>query len=656
MSQRRFYGAVAPAAWHAALALAAWGAVAAGCRFDPSYRDVTLGAADACTASEMRCTGAVLERCEGRSWKTLEDCAGRGLTCAPGLYTCTPCRPAAMQCDGATVLRCKDDGSSYERTVVCNSSGGEVCAAGACVNLCAQAEKARSNVGCEYWAVDLDNANVGPTTNAAAQQFAVVVSNAVTNVPAFVTIEQDDALPGAPANIRTVASATITPNNLEVFKLGPREVDGSAPGTFNTGTGTALTRAAYRVRSTVPIVAYQFNPLENANVFSNDASQLLPRSALGGGSGRAYVVSGWPQTIATSSVPSQNFGQDLRAFVTIVGTNEKTTIKVRPATRVIPGGPFADGIAKGEEATVTLDAFDVLNLESGGFNADFTGTLIDAAGPVAVFTGSEASDAPFFTTLAERSCCADHLEEQSPPLRTAGKEFVLARVPNRSAVVIAAGAKMTPVAEPEFVRVMSVLPGKTELTTSLPAPNKKITLDGEGAFVTITATRNFTLVASQPVFVTQIQSSQDAAGIVRGLPGGDPSLTFIPPNEQFRTDYVFLTPDKYAFDFVIITAPTDARVFMDGAPLDGCEKAPGDGLSDSERGKPADFVTYRCQLSFPTIDPNKSAPDNVLPGIQNDGVHRVLSDKPVGVLVYGFDSFVSYGYAGGTELRELIVR
>ncbi len=626
------------------------------CRFDPSYRNVNLDAGGGCTSGEKRCNGTSLEQCTARTWKTVEDCSATGLTCAPGLYACTRCKPGSAQCDGTAVVRCKDDGSGYEQSATCNAAVGEVCAAGLCVNLCAQAEKVRSNVGCEYWAVDLDNANVGASTNAAAQQFAVVVSNAVTNVPAHVTIEQDDALPGQPAKIRTVASATVTPNNLEVFKLGPREVDGSEEGTFNTGTGTALTRAAFRVRSTVPIVAYQFNPLENANVFSNDASQLLPRSALGGGSGRAYVVSGWPQTIATSSIPNQNFGQDLRAFVTIVGTSTKTNVKVRPATRVISGGPFNNGIEKGEEVSLTLEPFDVLNLESGGFNADFTGTLIDADGPVAVFTGSEASDAPFFSSLSERSCCADHLEEQSPPLRTAGKEFVLARAPNRSEVIIAAGAKMTKVAEPEYVRVMSVLPGKTVLTTSLPAPNKTLTLDGEGAFVTITATRNFTLSASQPVFVTQIQSSQEAAGIARGLPGGDPSLTFIPPNEQFRSEYVFLTPDKYAFDFVVITAPADARVFMDGAPLGGCEIAPGDGLSDSERGgKQPAFISYRCQLSFPTIDPNKAAPDNVLPGIQNDGVHRVIADKPVGIMVYGFDSFVSYGYAGGTELAELIV-
>jgi hypothetical protein len=37
----------------------------------------------------------------------------------------------------------------------------------------------------------------------------------------------------------------------------------------------------------------------------------------------------------------------------------------------------------------------------------------------------------------------------------------------------------------------------------------------------------------------------------------------------------------------------------------------------------------------------------------HDGVHRVQSDYPVGVLVYGFDSFVSYAYAGGTELKDI---
>ncbi len=36
--------------------------------------------------------------------------------------------------------------------------------------------------------------------------------------------------------------------------------------------------------------------------------------------------------------------------------------------------------------------YRVLNLETGSFHADFTGSIIDASGPVVVFSGSEASD------------------------------------------------------------------------------------------------------------------------------------------------------------------------------------------------------------------------------------------------------------------------
>jgi hypothetical protein len=73
--------------------------------------------------------------------------------------------------------------------------------------------------------------------------------------------------------------------------------------------------------------------------------------------------------------------------------------------------------AAGDDISFTLDRFEVMNLETDGFNADFTGSSVVARGNkrVAVFTGSEASDAPRFDTLATRRCCADHLEEQVFP-------------------------------------------------------------------------------------------------------------------------------------------------------------------------------------------------------------------------------------------------
>ena len=37
----------------------------------------------------------------------------------------------------------------------------------------------------------------------------------------------------------------------------------------------------------------------------------------------------------------------------------------------------------------------------------------------------------------------------------------------------------------------------------------------------------------------------------------------------------------------------------------------------------------------------------------DDGEHRIEANKPIGVGVYGFDQYVSYGYPGGLDLKDL---
>lgn len=623
-----------------------------------------------CSMGETRCT-SVLQQCVpraggGAGWVTADDCEARGLVCAPTLLKCAVCRPDERACSGQAVTACNADGSAVVTVQTCDAQAGSPCRSGTCANLCSEAEKLKSNVGCEYWAVDLDNAYINATSNAAAQQFAVVVSNPQPDVTAHVVIEQDDSAPGEPPAISIASEADIPPANLRVFRLGPREVDGSPPGSYNTGAGTALTRAAFRVRSQVPVVAYQFNPLDNVSVFSNDASLLKPVEAVTytpGSLDPAYVVLGWPQTIAHTDDPNTNFDPtdpiDLRAFVTIVATRDDTRVRFTTATRVIPGEGLPE-LKPGDVHELKMQSFEVLNLETGGFNADFTGSLVEADQPVMVFSGSEASDAPTFEKLSDRFCCADHLEEQLDPIRTAGKKFIAAHAPNRSKAVTEAGATLNGVVEePEFFRVVSASTEPVHVTTTLPAPDDVFTLAGRGAVHDIRAYRDFLLDADQPVMLGSVQASQDAAGVRRGLPGGDPSLLIIPPMEQYRGDYVFLTPDKYSFDFIDIAAPAGAAVLLDGTPLAdvGCISAPADGLTPEERGAPdCPLVVYRCQLSFPVVDPTKAAPDNIQPGIQNDGVHRVQGDSNVMVLVYGFDNYVSYAYAAGTRLEALSVR
>src|SRR5262249_46688001 len=210
--------------------------------------------------------------------------------------------------------------------------------------------------------------------------------------------------------------------------------------------------------------------------------------------------------------------------------------------------------------------------------------------------------------------------------RTAGEQFVTTVSPNRTDAVMAAGASTVGHFDaPEFFRVVAATESGAVVTTTLGAPYDQITLSGMGDFVTITAKQDFSIRSSDPVSVSNVTPSQGASGVPFSLPGGDPSFIVVPPVEQYRATYVFLTPSEYAFDFVRIIAPEGADVFLDGTRVDGL-KACKASVVPAVPGAPA-FTVYRCQLGFPIIDTSSSAAQLVSPGVQNDGVHQIVSSK-----------------------------
>jgi len=617
-----------------------------------------------CDPGSYRCVGSSALIClpDGSGWQVEADCGATGKVCTAG--GCKVCEPDALQCKGIELLRCNSDGSGFLNDPVktCDAEKGEICDGGGCTNACTLATTNRSYVGCEYWAVDLDNAVV-EIGSAAAQQFAVALSNP-SPLQARVRILVNEAPFGQPVKLKTVTERTVKPQQLEVVLLPAREVDGSLPGEFNTGSGTAVSSNAYKIESTAPLIAYQFNPLSNVGVFSNDASLLVPTPALSGDSGAQlganYLVMGWPQTIATTDDIMTNFGTDLRAFLTVVGTREDTSVKVVLNTDIIGD---AEGLIKpmkaGDTLTAKLGPFDVLNLETGGFGADFTGSQVLTNKPVVVFSGSEASDVPDFPDLTTRKCCADHLEQQLFPVPTLGTAFIALTTPSRTGALRAAGAVISEKTEKEVFRILAA--GEfTRVGTNLPPPHDQLSISPR-TIAQLRVNRDFTIQANEPVVVGQFVAGQDETGISRTLPGGDPSFILLPPVEQFRKDYLFLTPNKYAFDFVLVAAPRTAKVTLDGRVLkDGCDTQQGQKLccTRSEVGSVREaaatsdtpYVAYKCQLSFPKVVPDKEPPDNLEAGNQNDGVHRLVSDLKVGLVVYGFDAYVSYGYPGGTDL------
>jgi hypothetical protein len=632
-------------------------AVAAGCTADDPPR---MGAV--CVPGNQRCSENRFQTCasDGDSWVTSLDCVADGLLCFPGVG-CKTCSPGTVQCggDGFDIVRCADDGNSYETVGRCDPENGQLCGGeGACANACDITSQQRSYEGCDYWAVDLDNAVTNDLGPAAAQQYSIVITNPL-EIPAAVKVEVNDAPPGQPPELRTVASTFLDRvpggGDLKIINLDAREVDCSSDPRLNDGTGSCLSSRAFHVTSTAPIVAYQFNPLENVNVFSNDASLLLPEGALGG----TYLVMGWPQTIAVTTDASTNFGENLRAFLTIVGTEEATGVAVTLTTRTLPAEGIPAGLP-GDTLTFTLGPHDVVNLETDDFNADFTGTEVRAGKPVAVFSGSEASDAPLFPTLATRDCCADHLEEQLFPETAFGTSYVATESPRRTFYVHEAGWDV-PVLErePEVWRILASV-GEfstgTVVHTSLPPPNDVIGL-GRGQYVTIEASRDFVIWADNPISVAQVQTGQQTTGIPTStpagqrIPGGDPSLTIVPPVEQWKDKYVFLVPNKYLFDFLLLSMPKGTKILYDGIPLEQalprCEYASaGEIPARNDASQLTEYLSAKCPLS------RVHAADPADPAGQDDGRHTLKSvdGKPFGLVVYGFDSFVSYAYPGGANV------
>ncbi len=609
-----------------------------------------------CTPGGQRCSENTYQQCadDGTDWADVAACSDQGLVCVTD-FGCATCFPDVRSCDGLDITRCRPDGSATDVIATCGADD-DVCFGGECVNACELAAQSKSYEGCEYWAVDLDNAVVSTFGAASAQQFSVVVSNpglltATVSVEIFCTDADSDnpaydCLAGQPFTVS--GPFEVEPGELRIVDLDAREVDGSTSPELNDGPGTFVSRHAYRVTSSVPLVAYQFNPLENVGVFSNDASLLLPTEALDD----RYLVLSWPQTLATTEDSLTNAGIDLRGFLTLVGIEDGTTVQLDLTSEILEGGGVGPALP-GETITVTLDRFEIVNLETDGFNSDFTGTSIRASRPIAVFAGSEASDAPNFDTLETRSCCADHLEEQLFPEISFGRRFVAVKSPLRSAVIAFAGWDVPVVAdEPEYWRILASRED-TLVKTNLAPPFDTFLLQ-RGESVIFDSERDFTVEADEPIAFGQFPASQQATGIPSTLPGGqrppggDPSYMTVPPVEQWRSRYLFLVPNKYAYDYLLIAAPASAELRFDHIPLDNvltCEYETIGELPTGEGGVDVEYVAIRCPLSAPT-------PDG--PGLQDDGVHLLESDgDPIGLVVWGWDSFVSYGYPGGSNVEAI---
>ncbi len=539
----------------------------------------------------------------------------------------------------AGAVRCAD---GYEE--VCGGSGLWITTndRGECtVDPCVEARRRRSYIGCEYWPVDLDNAievhREAPVNGRCAQEqyqvrddievcisgddllglcdpgrmcpegfqcrrtsacildaqgspFAIVVSNPSDTENVMVTL-QDQA--------GQSHTQSLSPN--ELVKLFPGALGFADSSVDRSSQGPR----AYRLTSTAPIVAYQFNPLDNVGVFSNDGSLLIPDHALD----TIYYALTLPTLNRRTGNPAQAGKNSYNGYMTIVGTAAGSTSVRVTLTAAVEAGPNVGRLGTDRTHDFTLNQGDVLNLEAEG-DGDLTGSrveAIDGATKFAMFVGHEAT---VLTDGAggQRLCCADHVEEQLFPASTWGTRFAIARTEPRTDQNRRGTA-------PDMLRILAQKPN-TRVEFDPPVSGSCDTLD-VGQFCEVFISQDTTITATLPVLVGHFLLSTDGRQ-------GDPALAFAPPREQFRDAYTFLVPDEYDNQYISVAAGQFDTVLLDGRDISG-------GLSPIA----GNWSGGRIEVQ--------------------PGQHVLTCPQGCGLLVYGYSNAVSYLFAGGLDLEAITV-
>jgi hypothetical protein len=127
-----------------------------------------------------------------------------------------------------------------------------------------------------------------------------------------------------------------------------------------------------------------------------------------------------------------------------------------------------------------------------------------------------------------------------------------------------------------------------------------------------------------PFGVTQFVNGRSSAS-ANGYAIGGPNQVTAVPTSHFRMSYAFAASSQFEYDYASIIAPTGASVSLDGQPITASLfKAVGaSGMS----------VVH-------------------VPLTENNRLHAVSADKPIGVVVYGYTAYASYAYPGGLDLRH----
>jgi IgGFc binding protein len=527
---------------------------------------------------------------------------------------CVACVPRSRRCEGSVSMSCLPDGTREIAARDCSETGSSCGADGFCEDPCAEPERSGSYLGCEYVAVPLVQTG---ELQSALFDFRVVIANA-NATPVDVRIYQ-----GA----TEVTSTQVDANQTDVVSLPwvPEHFVGSSG-----SPSIARPDGAYRIVSSAPVVVTQFNPFEyfrpvgsGAYSQTNDSSLLLPIHALGSQyAGATYR----PMSMSIDSNPRISSG-----YLALVGTSPGTT-----RVEIVGAAPIAregsgrwEATVRGETLAIELSFGEVIHLfppsapgcdssrpgyvagqagertyvacQEDGF--DLSGSRIVADRPLAVFGGHPCAFVPY-----DRFAC-DHLETQLLPEVAWGRDYIVAPLretpDGRNLVRVVSGDRAADV----HVEV-----GPTAQDFSMPPHSVREFWIDEPSHIQATAAVEVFL------FMTAASERSDSAE------RGDPSMTFVPPNEQWRKDYLLSAPSSYTSErngqsYVQLVRSRDEAIELDGLEVVANWASVG-----------------RFEVAMVPVE---------------GGPHRLASTSAFGALMVGFGSYTSYADPIGLNLKPI---
>jgi len=284
-----------------------------------------------------------------------------------------------------------------------------------------------------------------------------------------------------------------------------------------------------------------------------------------------------------------------RSEFMLVGVEDSTFIDVYPSVDILPNK------SAGTKYTVMLNTGEVYHAQSA---TDVTGTRLVARSAngisckkVAAFSGSS-----FTRVGCSFAATGDNLYQQLFPTTSWGMEFVTAPLKSRN------GDQFRVLAKYDSTKV--IINGGTPIFLN------------EGKYYSFIEFNANYIKSDKPVTLAQYPRTQNCDGNT-----GDPTIIVIPPIEQM-VKYVAMYSSPYQnitgqyLNIITRTADT-ARFRLDGQKI----------VFSAISNKP--------QFAF--------AQQTV-----NSGNHLMNSDSFFQVVAYGFGNVEAYGYAGGTNIKNLV--